>query len=906
MNRKGHIIAVVVLVAVLAVILMSPGADEQQEAPAVTGGKSSSLEREWGPIPKGEYTFSVSSAHASPVEFLEGKIDPPDVHVGDLQKFRVVVQSSVGEIDRVEAHIQTDNGTTTIPLQRTEVLEVSVESRRGFSHNGADKILIVEGKKAERSVVFAQENPRREVWEGEWIVRDTHDTLYTTEFIAYDTEGNSDSIEIAWSDLCGIPLSGDWSMSADNGGQSCSVGEGIVDGVDSGNATVDAGTLTVNGEFVWNSGKSISLSGEGKIVIGSGGALKEGKLFLVDADSDGAPDSSTQYYATTTAPVENSVERSTLVSATPDCNPSNASLYQNLTGYQDSDGDGYTTGGAQQVCSGASLPSGYLSYANGSDCNDGSSSVFRSVSGYLDSDGDGYGTGSYQTCVGNFSSYVGNNSDCNDGSASYYQYLTGYTDSDGDGYTVGGSQQVCSGSSLPSGYLSYSNGNDCNDSSSSYYQYLTGYTDSDGDGYGIGSSQQVCSGGSLPSGYASNASDCNDSYDSIWRLNPVPVWPDGDADGYASVAQSGGQCSGECSNPAGTTCVGNQSGNHYWSGLAYEWLISPSGYSDCDDYNASVYQAAYQDSDGDGYGLSGTYSCRGSNMTGYVSAFSPNATGDCNDSNASLYQNLTGYTDADGDGYTTGSGQQICSGASLPSGYLSSANGDDCNDSSASAWNLLSGPFSSDEDYDGYRLETITAPEICAGNSSSVNGRTYYGEWTTGWIGSNDCAATDGNAWQNATVYTDSDGDGYGTTSSGVTQCIGSSAPSGKSLTGGDCYDQYASVNPGAGYYSSPHAVAGWDYNCSGSAEKRYSGTKNLCSSPVTGNYSVYSSSCSLLGDYWGLGLCPVSSVYSGDAGSVSCGGTVYISDPPDYYVYIESCSGTHYVLGVFVTQQCR
>jgi hypothetical protein len=73
------------------------------------------------------------------------------------------------------------------------------------------------------------------------------------------------------------------------------------------------------------------------------------------------------------------------------------------------------------------------------------------------------------------------------------------------------------------------------------------------------------------------------------------------------------------------------------------------------------------DYDNDGYGGAG------GNCT---------APTDCNDANSSLYQNISGYVDADADGYGGGSALNVCSGASLPSGY--SAVGGDCNDASAS------------------------------------------------------------------------------------------------------------------------------------------------------------------------------------------------------------------------------
>lgn len=107
---------------------------------------------------------------------------------------------------------------------------------------------------------------------------------------------------------------------------------------------------------------------------------------------------------------------------------------------------------------------------------------------------------------------VASTADCDDNDATKYQLLTGYPDSDNDGYTTS-SEQVCSGSSLPSGYLSSANGNDCDDANVSTYQNLSGYIDSDNDGYGNPASAllTICSGASLATGY----SDVNTDYFSI-------------------------------------------------------------------------------------------------------------------------------------------------------------------------------------------------------------------------------------------------------------------------------------------------------------------------------------------------------------------------------------------------------
>ncbi|MBN2230332.1 MAG: putative metal-binding motif-containing protein, partial [Candidatus Thorarchaeota archaeon] len=56
-----------------------------------------------------------------------------------------------------------------------------------------------------------------------------------------------------------------------------------------------------------------------------------------------------------------------------DCNDSNDEIWQNLTGYIDSDLDTYGTGSSLIICSNLSLPVGYAN--NSDDCNDSNSSI---------------------------------------------------------------------------------------------------------------------------------------------------------------------------------------------------------------------------------------------------------------------------------------------------------------------------------------------------------------------------------------------------------------------------------------------------------------------------------------------------------------------------------------------------
>ena len=514
-----------------------------------------------------------------------------------------------------------------------------------------------------------------------------------------------------------------------------------------------------------------------------------GQTWYKDADGDGYSDGTTNTSSCTRPPGYKVASELTATSG--DCDDGDNTVWQLLTGYTDSDGDDYGTGSSQQVCSGASLPSGYAD--NNTDCDDGDADVNPgetettcnskdddcnpATEDNPDGDGDGVGV-----C-----------SDCDDGDNTVWQLLTGYTDSDGDGYGTGSSQQVCSGASLPSGYADNNTDcddgdaevnpgetettcnskdddcnpatednpdgdgdgvgvcSDCDDGDNTVWQLLTGYTDGDGDGYGTGSSQQICSGDNLPSGYADNDTDCND----------------GDAD----------------VNPGETETTCN---------------------SKDDDCNPATEDNP--DGDGDGVGV-----CD-----------------DCNDGDNTVWQLLTGYTDSDGDGYGTGSSQQVCSGDNLPSGYADNDTDcddgdadvnpgetettcnskdddcnpatednpdgdgdgvgvcDDCNDGDNTVWQLLTGY--TDGDGDGYG--TGSSQQVCSGD----NLPSGYADNDT------DCNDSDETVWQLLAVYTDGDLDGYGDVNDTTTEdiCSGATPPTGYSLTNDDCDDGLAAVHPGA------------------------------------------------------------------------------------------------------------
>jgi hypothetical protein len=160
--------------------------------------------------------------------------------------------------------------------------------------------------------------PPKLKYQSTWKVVDTHNTKYHTTFVVKDSDGRHNSITIAWSDACGIPIGGDWSLSSNVG--NCTISS--VDGVDAGNATIDTYTLTLNSTFAFNSGKSISIT-NGTIAIGSGGIIQQTYLWVHDVDGDGYPGAAE--LAQDTQPVGYSRRN---LGNPIDCDDSNANIYQ--------------------------------------------------------------------------------------------------------------------------------------------------------------------------------------------------------------------------------------------------------------------------------------------------------------------------------------------------------------------------------------------------------------------------------------------------------------------------------------------------------------------------------------------------------------------------------------------------
>ncbi len=386
-----------------------------------------------------------------------------------------------------------------------------------------------------------------------------------------------------------------------------------------------------------------------------------------------------------------------------DCAPGDATRWQELAYVaRDADGDGVTVDSAGVVCAGASLPAGYTITPSGQDCDDGDPQRWVSMNGYLDADLDGVGAGpqlSLCTAGSLPFGYAATGTDCAPQDSSAWRMLDhSYRDADGDLATVYSPGSVCTGNALPAGYSSAPGlrGNDCDDTQWDRWQLLVGHADQDHDGVGADAASMVCSGSSLPSGWLPQGGDCADDDASRWRTYAYS-YRDADGDG-AAVFQMGTLCIGasappgyltspttvsDCDdrNPAVSRWVygyADQDGDGVGAGASIASCTDgtlPAGQvasgSDCAPADPAAWQRvsyAGLDEDGDGYTtrVTGTLCTDGTIPAPYVAAVRGN---DCDDQDPSLYRWVVLYPDGDGDG--VGAPPRIipCLGDALPAGY---------------------------------------------------------------------------------------------------------------------------------------------------------------------------------------------------------------------------------------------
>lgn len=368
------------------------------------------------------------------------------------------------------------------------------------------------------------------------------------------------------------------------------------------------------------------------------------------------------------------------------------------------------------------------------------------VTSYLDGDGDGRGSLTVTETVCPLSaSYVLDGGDCNDSSAFVQEILPAAMDVDQDGVTATTTLDMAACVGAPTTV----NGR-------TYYRSSTG--------------------ASTWLDMASATADCLDTDADVFESRTMMV-TDTDHDGYSTGATLS-PCVGASAVFNGRTYYANTTG-----AFVYLDQASALGSGDCLDTDADVFtsRAVALDADHDGFTTTTTTStqCVGASTVINTRTYYDDAAGnpswygsvstaaDCNDANASITGTTTYYVDGDGDTFGTGTGTARCTPVS---GEV--LNNTDCDD--ANAFIHTNRSVATDADNDSFTTTTTTSTR-CTGNSSVVNGRTYYRDaanalsqlgTASSTIDCNDASATTFPQ----TYYADGDGDGRGA-GAGQVQC---------------------------------------------------------------------------------------------------------------------------------------
>jgi hypothetical protein len=244
--------------------------------------------------------------------------------------------------------------------------------------------------------------------------------------------------------------------------------------------------------------------------------------------------------------------------AGPDCLDNDPSVWEEMDLYIDADGDDYNfSNAAAPVCTNGNVPNGYNDAPSAFlDCNDGNDTIWEQISVYVDSDGDGYTVGGIVGMCTNgtppagYATSKSSFDDCLDSDNQVWENLTLYVDGDGDSYTVGASSVVCTDGSPPMGYAdAQSSFDDCDDVDPSVWEELTGFLDADQDGSTVGTVQTFCTDGALPLDHTANGSildDCNDALEEASSLlstaEEICDGLDNDCDGNVDNGAGANQC----------------------------------------------------------------------------------------------------------------------------------------------------------------------------------------------------------------------------------------------------------------------------------------------------------------------------------------------------------------------------
>jgi hypothetical protein len=370
--------------------------------------------------------------------------------------------------------------------------------------------------------------------------------------------------------------------------------------------------------------------------------------------------------------------------------------------------------------------------------------------------------------------------DCDDTDASVTVELTWYADGDSDDY--GDPFTVLSACTQPDGYVL--DATDCDDTSADYHPNATeddctdpndyncdgsvGYEDADNDGV---AACEDCNDDDA-SVYPDADEDCSDvdrncDGDPIAGAIDETEWfLDSDSDDYGNDEMS----TSACDQPEGYVEYGGDCDD---ADERYHPGAEESDCADPEDYNCDG-SVGYEDNDGDGWAA--CEECDDSDaevMPGgdeVCNDVDDDCDGKIDDSDDSL-DTSTGtefYADADSDGY--GDAANTTWACDQPTSFVTDAT--DCDDSAAAT-------------YPG-------ADEYCDGVDTDCDSELDEDD------------ALDADTW-----YIDSDGDGYGESSTTTDAC---EMPSGYAALSTDCDDGDAGIHPDADEY----CADGTDSNCDG------------------------------------------------------------------------------------------
>ncbi len=248
---------------------------------------------EWA-IPEGEMKFNTASAEVFP-KIVTGIISPLDVKVGDVQQMLIAVNGDA-PVRRVWAEVETDNDVKKVELNVTGTTTVSAADRmkQPYLVDAKGYLVVNDGKNNSAfsdlvNVAEASAPITQFTYEGSWKVEDTHTKTYHTKFVVEDSSGRLASTTLAWSDPVCL-----YTVAGGNGTLQAGCTLSSLDGFDGGDVALGGQALTIStgGEFVMNSGKSVSIGSGSMNVAASGAKIRLGvNLFLPDGDADGyAPD----------------------------------------------------------------------------------------------------------------------------------------------------------------------------------------------------------------------------------------------------------------------------------------------------------------------------------------------------------------------------------------------------------------------------------------------------------------------------------------------------------------------------------------------------------------------------------------------------------------------------------------